>query len=459
MSITTVLTTYVAELCFISSSFAFMMVPYRPLLLVWNILSFFYANSSEETLIFGKLGESVALPFGSEIREYSDVKLTKGNSFVFKHKNEKSSFGSSYKNRTTFNENGTIVLERTVIGDAGEYKLQAYKKGKLVYNASVHLIIQCVTELPFVYGDLGFSVTLFDGNVDFQNISNAKWKKGDTLVAQFVHSHPQYNGEFQHGTEVFQNGTLKMQHAEENDAGNYTLEVSNGDILHKWTTQLFVIVHRPVIEHTCIPGGEAEFRCSVKSNADPFIEWTLNGSPLENRSGNQTVVLGHFHGQLVCAVKHYSSISQSDSVSFPCVDQKWGLLLFVPIGISLLIIFSLAGYCLAKKCPCRQQDLFFPNNAQTRLYEEQKMEDCIQHCQEGKIEDCTQNCQEGEMEDCTQNCQEGEMEDCTQNCQESEMEDCTQNCQEGEMEDFPSPPPEAECEVFSTTQFLSTFTK
>ncbi|KAJ8405463.1 hypothetical protein AAFF_G00319360 [Aldrovandia affinis] len=310
---------------------------------IWNAQYFVSANgnSVHKSTVHKFQGESVLFPLNLEkLDSTSDLTLKKNNIYLFKWK--KNDVDQRYADRLTFHENRTLKLEKLQDKDAGPYEVQLFDMaGKCIHNAVINVILICVKGFHEVHGVLGAPVAVFEENlVGLSNISDAKWEKSGSLIAQLQQSRPVYTEEYSSRVKIFTTGKCTLLRADISDEGNHTLDVSDGDLRLRWSAQLVMRVPQPLIEYSCLSDVKAKYRCSVNSELQTL--WILNGSSLEKND----LVLDYFTGELYCMLKEYPD--QNVSVSFTCMGtnrDKIAYILAPCFSVIIVAMLSVTGYC------------------------------------------------------------------------------------------------------------------
>lgn len=73
--------------------------------------------------------------------------------------------------------------------------------------------------------------------------SHIEWKRGNTPLAEFKENNTGYHGDSKNRSEIFSNGTLRLDSTQEHDTETYSVDVFNGDgnIIQHGTVRLFII--------------------------------------------------------------------------------------------------------------------------------------------------------------------------------------------------------------------------
>ncbi|MGH0118675.1 UNVERIFIED_CONTAM: hypothetical protein FKN15_027758 [Acipenser sinensis] len=111
--------------------------------------------------------------------------------------------------------------------------------------------------------------------------SHIEWKRGNTPLAEFKENNTGYHGDSKNRSEIFSNGTLRLDSTQEHDTGTYSVDVFNGEgnIIQHETVQLFIISYK---ETTAVSGvtGSSEFLYFGKTEFQNIydIRWKKEGS-------------------------------------------------------------------------------------------------------------------------------------------------------------------------------------
>ncbi|KAK1159394.1 hypothetical protein AOXY_G22070 [Acipenser oxyrinchus oxyrinchus] len=313
-----------------------------------NINTHSHQFESIETL----LGTSVFFQFKSSgFAIGSDIVWKKGESPVAWLQNNGTVCNGDYKNRAEIFANGSLKLDKTRETDSGNYSVDVFTKhGTKIRRRIAKLIIIGHTEFLPVYGAVDSSVFLFmKNNTDLENMSPLEWKKGELLVATFKGSNPTYYGNYKKRAQIFFNGTLRLKLIK-TDEGNYSVDFYNkhGINTRRWITKLFLldVVSVPKVDYFCLSNRKVEFHCSVERGNDPVFQWSLNGKALSGESTSSTVknhvlVLNHVvSGRIGCTAANNVSTSQSELVSFSCLDIIPFQTVDHVLGSSLLLLLK-----------------------------------------------------------------------------------------------------------------------
>ncbi|XP_015205247.2 uncharacterized protein [Lepisosteus oculatus] len=178
-----------------------------------------------------------------------------------------------------------------------------------------------------VDGLLG-SVVLLSPEQTFENISDAIWKKGDFLVGRLKNGSAHNIILYINRTEIFPDGTLKLNCTVKEDSGVYSLEMYNqdGKNLLKVNIMLNILapVSQPLVKHTCLPHGEVRVTCWAEEGDHPSYTWALDGKALNESVAylsdeDHTVILKQsVSGNLVCTVRNGISENYTSHVISAC---------------------------------------------------------------------------------------------------------------------------------------------
>ncbi|XP_058852690.1 T-cell surface antigen CD2-like [Acipenser ruthenus] len=92
-----------------------------------------------------------------------------------------------------------------------------------------------------VYGALGHSVYLHF-NMTLNSSVHVKWKQGVSPIGAFKDNKTAFNNPYINRTEIFANGTLRLDRTQKNDSGDYSVEVFNtdGTNIFKGSMQVYI---------------------------------------------------------------------------------------------------------------------------------------------------------------------------------------------------------------------------
>ncbi|KAK6474674.1 T-cell surface antigen CD2-like [Huso huso] len=182
-----------------------------------------------------------------------------------------------------------------------------------------------------VYGALGHSVYLHL-NTTLNSSVHVEWKQGDNRIGVFKNNRPGFKDPYINRTEIFANGTLRLDRTQKNDSGDYSVDVFNtdGTNIFKGSMQVYIheAVSQPVVHSTCLSQGEVLLVCTVYKGDNVSFNWSLDGVPLNPSlayfSDEEYVVIlkKHVSGNLVCIATNQVSTNQSDSVISNCSGRK-----------------------------------------------------------------------------------------------------------------------------------------
>ncbi|XP_041123000.1 carcinoembryonic antigen-related cell adhesion molecule 5-like [Polyodon spathula] len=162
------------------------------------------ATKEEVTPVYGVLNSSVSLSLETtSLLHSSDIVWKKGDSLMVKVQNFIPSFYEDYGTRVKIFPDGTLSLAKTLKTD---------EESK---------------EVTPVYVVLGSSVFLHAGNENTQSTSDIRWKKGDILVVRVKNDVTNFYEDYRYRSEIFTNGTLRLDSTSERDSGLYIVERFN----------------------------------------------------------------------------------------------------------------------------------------------------------------------------------------------------------------------------------------
>ncbi|KAL4601670.1 hypothetical protein GN956_G25672 [Arapaima gigas] len=114
------------------------------------------------------------------------------------------------------------------------------------------------------------------------------------------------------------NGTLKLDKAEQNYSGQYSLDIldSSGTNIQQKKVKLIIIepVSSPVVSTLCLPHGKLMLSCSATGDS-PRYSWTLKDRPLGSGcfdDGNGVIILKkNERGDVTCTV--WNNVSRANT--------------------------------------------------------------------------------------------------------------------------------------------------
>ncbi|KAK6475909.1 carcinoembryonic antigen-related cell adhesion molecule 3-like isoform X1 [Huso huso] len=282
--------------------------------------------------VYGALGDSVHLHFNTTLNSSVEVQWKRGVYRIGVFKNNRTAFDNPYKNRAEIFANGTLRLNRTQKDDSGDYSVDVFNTdGTNIFKGSMQVYIQVTAEnisVP-VYGALGDSVYLHF-NTTLNSSVEVQWKRGDKPIGVFKNNRMAFNNPYINRTEIFADGTLRLNRTQKGDTGDYSVDVFNtdGTNIFKRSMQVYIqeAVSQPVIHSTCLSHGEVLLVCTVDKGDNASFNWSLDGVPLNPSlayfSDEEHVVIlkKHVSGNLVCIATNQVSTNQSDSVIPNCSE-------------------------------------------------------------------------------------------------------------------------------------------
>ncbi|MGH0118670.1 UNVERIFIED_CONTAM: hypothetical protein FKN15_027753 [Acipenser sinensis] len=180
-----------------------------------------------------------------------------------------------------------------------------------------------------VYGALGDSVYLHF-NTTFNSSVEVEWKQGVYRISKFKNDRMTFSNPYINRTEIFANGTLRLDRTQKNDSGNYSVDVftTDGISIFKGSMQVYIqeAVSQPVVHSTCLSHGEVLLVCTVDKGDNVSFNWSLDGVPLNTSlayfSDKDHIVIlkKHVSGNLVCIATNQVSTNQSYSVIPNCSE-------------------------------------------------------------------------------------------------------------------------------------------
>ncbi|XP_058852594.1 T-cell surface antigen CD2-like [Acipenser ruthenus] len=100
-----------------------------------------------------------------------------------------------------------------------------------------------------VYGALGDSVYLHF-NTTLNSSVEVQWKQGDKPIGMFKNNRMAFNNPYINRTEIFANGTLRLDRTQKNDSGDYSVDVfnTNGTSIFKGSMQVYIQGELPLLK-------------------------------------------------------------------------------------------------------------------------------------------------------------------------------------------------------------------
>ncbi|KAJ8337589.1 hypothetical protein SKAU_G00365550 [Synaphobranchus kaupii] len=249
--------------------------------IIWNAQNLASAHRISDSTVHKFLGESVIF---AERENIPDVALKKNGAYLLRSNRV---VNQGYVGRLTFHGNRTLKLDRLEERDAGPYEVELFDvAGRPTHRATITIII---TLTP-------------------------SGKKNGSVVARLNRSGHVYSGKPGARVEMLPTGECRLARVHISDAGNHTLEISDGHRRLRWSARLVVRVPEPVIKHTCLSDGRAEYRCLTEWQIPTL--WILKGGSPRDGDSESDLVLNSFTGELLCVLKEYPE--RNASVSFIC---------------------------------------------------------------------------------------------------------------------------------------------
>ncbi|XP_058852708.1 carcinoembryonic antigen-related cell adhesion molecule 3-like isoform X2 [Acipenser ruthenus] len=282
--------------------------------------------------VYGALGESVYLHLNTILNSSAEVQWKRGVNRIGVIKNSRTVFYDPYINRTGIFANGTLRLDRTQKNDSGDYSVDVFNTdGTNIFKGSMQFYIHVTAEnisVP-VYGALGESVYLHF-NTTLNSSVEVQWNRRFNRIAVFKNNRTAFDNPYKNRTQIFANGTLRLDRTQKNDSGDYSVDVFNtdGTNIFKGSMQVYIqeAVSQPVVHSTCLSQGKVLLVCTVDKGDNVSFNWSLEGVPLNTSlayfSDEEHVVIlkKHVSGNLVCIATNQVSTNQSDSVISNCSE-------------------------------------------------------------------------------------------------------------------------------------------
>ncbi|XP_058852571.1 uncharacterized protein LOC117431082 [Acipenser ruthenus] len=233
--------------------------------------------------VYGVLGSSVFLyqKKGNHLN-CSDFIWKKDGSWLVTFQNSTSSFHPENTIKAEIYPDGTLRLDNTQESDAGNYIVELTDENDtIIHTEGHHLILIEENKFEIVDGIEGSPVYLQLKGGNMRESSHIEWKRGNTPLAEFKENNTGYHGDSKNRSEIFSNGTLRLDSTQEHDTGTYSVDVFNGDgnIIQHGTVQLFIIRYK---ETTAVSGatGSSEFLYFGKTEFQNIydIRWKKEGS-------------------------------------------------------------------------------------------------------------------------------------------------------------------------------------
>ncbi|XP_039631143.1 uncharacterized protein LOC120542624 isoform X3 [Polypterus senegalus] len=250
------------------------------LVLKWMISSSLFAKASTFSTVHSEMGNSLTLHLEKEVQEKQIHEITwkKDKTLLAKLKN-----GTLLSNSMSVQifPNGTLLLRKTRNTDSGNYTVDIYsKEGKSLSKAVYGVYLAA----PTVYGISKKPLFLYLKNKIQNNTQSIIWKKSNTGVI-FVKnlSVPDVSKISDKKYSVFEDGTLRLGHVEQNDTGTYTVEQSDGNnsILDAEYFELIILETDYFEEEEGQEGDSVEF--------NPLLWRMFNSSHFVWKKDNSTV--------------------------------------------------------------------------------------------------------------------------------------------------------------------------
>ncbi|MGH0117133.1 UNVERIFIED_CONTAM: hypothetical protein FKN15_029546 [Acipenser sinensis] len=186
-----------------------------------------------------------------------------------------------------------------------------------------------------VYGALGDSVYLHL-NTTLNSSIHVEWKRGDNRIGEFKDSRTAFNNPYINRTEIFANGTLKLDRTQKNDSGDYSVDVftTDGTNIFKGSMQVYIqeAVSQPVVHSTCLSHEKVLLVCTVDKGDNASFNWSLDGVPLNTSLAyfcdeeHVVILKKHVSGNLFCIatnqpVVHSTCLSHGEVLLVCTVDK------------------------------------------------------------------------------------------------------------------------------------------
>ncbi|XP_045573608.1 hepatocyte cell adhesion molecule [Salmo salar] len=151
---------------------------------------------------------------------------------------------------------------------------------------------------------------------------------------------PKLQPEFKNRSELFNNGTFRLDRVLKNDSGDYKMEIFNseGSLLRhvNMRLQIQAPVSVPVLSHLCLPHGETLVTCSSEGDGLQY-SWTMSGQTLNRSVAFNAVTLKSSEmAELTCLAQNNVSRRNStiDLPACPVVSSQFP---FVAVTVALIV--------------------------------------------------------------------------------------------------------------------------
>ncbi|XP_006262334.3 uncharacterized protein LOC102561689 isoform X1 [Alligator mississippiensis] len=191
----------------------------------------FKGTSGRESPARGTVGDCVILDLNIHKPETHEVIWKKGSNLMAKITN---SIVKLYGiNVTRFNAfpNGSLSLCPIQWGDEGKYTADMFSQDGLLLDTQaifLELVEYIFASVQEISGFAGGSVFLPSPEVNLEGHFHVTWKKENISIARMNFSYFEYYGEYANRSEIFSNGTLRLDRIEDSDSGRYYVEAHNG---------------------------------------------------------------------------------------------------------------------------------------------------------------------------------------------------------------------------------------
>ncbi|MGH0151624.1 UNVERIFIED_CONTAM: hypothetical protein FKN15_020485 [Acipenser sinensis] len=231
-------------------------------------------------------------------------------------------------------EEHVLILKKHVSGN-----LVCIATNQVSTNQSDSVIPNCsVTAEDIrvsVYGALGDSVHLHL-NTTLNSSVHVEWKRGDKPIGVFKNNRPGFKDPYINRTEIFANGTLRLNRTQKNDSGDYSVDVFNtdGTNIFKGSIQVYIqeAVSQPVVHSTCLSHGKVLLVCTVDKGDNASFNWSLDGVPL-----NTSLAYFSDEEHVVILKKHVSENAHSVITQNRSDEQQASLSTMIPETASTAI--------------------------------------------------------------------------------------------------------------------------
>ncbi|XP_019384246.1 PREDICTED: uncharacterized protein LOC109305670 [Crocodylus porosus] len=191
----------------------------------------FKGTSGGESPTRRTVGDCVILDLNIHKPETNEVIWKKGSNQMAKIQN---SIVKLYGiNVTRFNAfpNGSLSFCPIQWGDEGNYTAEMFSHDGLLLDTQaifLELVEYISAPVQEISGFAGGSVFLPSPEVNLEGHFHVTWKKDNVSIARMNFPYFEYYGEYANRSEIFSNGTLRLDRIEDSDSGWYYVEAHDG---------------------------------------------------------------------------------------------------------------------------------------------------------------------------------------------------------------------------------------